>query len=474
MKYAKKEISNWYDEVLERADILDNRYPLKGCYVWRPYGWQIMKNIMKIWDNALVNSGHQEARFPLLIPESLFGKESKHLRGFEEQVYWVTRAGRRELDEKLIIRPTSETAIYPMYSLWIRSHKDLPLRIYQNSNVMRYESKSTRPLIRDREIFPWFEAHTAHATLEDAEEQIKTEIKVLKEIFNKLSLPYLILNKPKWELFPGAISAIEFYSILPNGVLLENGSVNNLGQAFSKVYDIKFRKQNDSYEYVWQTCTGNGERLLAAVILIHGDDYGLVLPPSIAPIHSVIVPIPKKGKLLKIKEFSEEINEKLNRMQITSYLDVRKEITPGEKFYDWDLKGVPTRVEIGEKEIENDGLTVYRRDIRKRVFIHSNEINKFFSSVFDDISNSMMAKAINNTESLIKILYNYDELRRMLSEGYVAKISFCGSKECSDKIKDDFAADVVGLLYENISMEKENCIVCGKSSIGQAIVGKTF
>ena len=275
--------SEWYREVLFDADLLDQRFPLKGCNVWKAYGTKIMQNITAMLEHLLDQTGHSKMYFPLLIPEGLFGKESRHLRGFEDQVFWVNKAGKRKLSTKLVVRPTSETAMYHMFSLWVRSHADLPMKVYQTVSVFRYETKSTRPLIRDREMWPFNEAHTVHATLEEAEEQVEIAIQLYRKLFERLALPYLLVEKPGWELFPGAVSAYEFYTLLPEGKVLEAGSVNNLGQAFSKVFNITFEKEDGTRDYAYQTCYGQSERLLASIVAIHGDDHGLILPSSIAP-----------------------------------------------------------------------------------------------------------------------------------------------------------------------------------------------
>jgi len=216
------------------ADVVDQRFPVKGCLVWKGHGTRIMENIMKVLENLLDDTGHIKMHFPLLIPEDLFGKESRHLRGFEDQIFWVNRAGKRRLLRRLVVRPTSETAMYHMFSLWVRSHADLPVKVYQTVSVFRYETKATKPLVRDREMWPFDEAHTVHATLEEAEKQINIGVEIYKELFRRLALAYLLVRKPEWELFPGALGAFEFYTLLPDCRVLETGSVNNLGQAFSK------------------------------------------------------------------------------------------------------------------------------------------------------------------------------------------------------------------------------------------------
>jgi prolyl-tRNA synthetase len=294
-----------------------------------------MQNIMAMLEELLDQTGHCRMRFPLLIPDDLFSRESQHLRGFEDQVFWVSEAGKGEPSKRLVARPTSKTAMCYMFSLWVRSHADLPIKVYQTVSVFRYETKSTKPLIRDREMWPFNEAHTIHSTLEEAEKQIEIGIRIYKKLFEKLSLPYLLARKPERELFPGAISAYEFYTLMPDGKVLETGSVNNLGQAFSRVFDVTFEREDGSHDYAYQTSYGQSERLLAGVIAVHGDDHGLVLPSSIAPISVVIVPIVYSESQEEVLNYVRTIESLLKRKGFAVKLDQRV-LTPGKKFYYWE------------------------------------------------------------------------------------------------------------------------------------------
>ena len=287
--------SEWFRWVLDGAELYDYRYPIKGCGVWRPYGFKLRRNILEIIRKLLDSTGHDEILLPLLIPETLLAKESEHVKGFEGQVYWVTRGGYDDLDVKLALRPTSETALAPMLKLWIKSHADLPIKIYQIVSVFRYETKATRPLIRVREITTFKEAHTAHATFEDSERQIKEAVEIYSRFFDELYIPYVINIRPSWDKFAGALYTIAFDTLMPDGRVMQIGTVHNLGQNFSKAFDITYLKVDGTHDYVWQTCYGISERVIAALISIHGDDRGLIIPPNIAPIQIVIIPIPYKG-----------------------------------------------------------------------------------------------------------------------------------------------------------------------------------
>ena len=290
--------SEWYHELVTRT-IVDQRYPLEGFLTFRPLGEEMLSNALKKLEELLIATGHKKVYFPMLIPETLFQKEADHIKGFASEVFWATHSGEKKMNIKCALRPTSETAMYEMMRYWVRSWHDLPLKIFQTCSIFRYETKHVRPLIRDREI-RWTEAHTLHATAEEAVKQIEEGIKIYTELYNYLAIPHIWLDVVEG-VFAGAESACEAYTIFPSGRLLEMGSVNNLGQKFSRAFDVKFKSHDGSDEYVYQTCYGVSERLLAAIVAVHGDDYGLVLPPEIvfvSRIFAVLTPFPDNSNLL--------------------------------------------------------------------------------------------------------------------------------------------------------------------------------
>ena len=274
---TKENFSEWYHELLMTAEIVDNRYPVKGMCVWFPFGFAVKKNVYGII-RELLDPDHQETQFPLMIPENEFMKEAQHIKGFEDEVYWVTHGGNSPLDVKLALRPTSETAIYPMFKLWIRSHADLPLRIYQIVNTFRYETKHTRPLIRLREITSFKEAHTVHTTWEEAALQVEVAIQRYSEFYNRMAVPFLVSKRPAWDKFPGADYTTAIDVIMPDGKTLQVGTAHHLGSTFAKTYEITYEAENGEQKLVNQTCYGISERCIAALISVHGDDKGLVLP----------------------------------------------------------------------------------------------------------------------------------------------------------------------------------------------------
>ncbi|MDD3858435.1 MAG: proline--tRNA ligase, partial [Methanoculleus sp.] len=359
----KDDFSQWYNEVLWRAEIMDVRYPVKGLYVWYPHGFAIRKRAYGILRD-LMDRDHEETMFPLLIPETEFMKEATHIKGFEDEVYWVTHGGKNELDVPLALRPTSETAIYPMYSLWIRSHTDLPLKLYQIVNTFRYETKHTRPLIRLREITSFKEAHTVHATREEAAAQVEVALGLYREFYDRLRVPVIISRRPEWDKFPGADYTIAVDTIMPDGKTLQIGTVHMLGDHFSRTYDITYEDANGERQYAYQTCYGISERSIAAVISIHGDDKGLVLPPEVAPIEVAIVPIIVGKRRDEVLTAATALVEDLRNAGFVVRLDDR-DMRPGAKYYHWEMRGVPLRIEIGPRDIDANTVVAVTRSGQK-------------------------------------------------------------------------------------------------------------
>jgi len=461
------DFSEWYREVLFDADVLDQRFPLKGCNVWKGYGTKIMDSIMNILEDLLDESDHEKTYFPLLIPEDVFGKESKHLKGFEDQVFWVNRAGANELPRKLVVRPTSETAMYQMFPLWVRSHADLPIRVYQTVSVFRYETRSTKPLIRDREVWPFNEAHTLHATAEEAEDQVKIGVEIYRELFRRLALPFLLVMKPAWELFPGAVKCFEFYTMMPDGKLLETGSVNNLGQSFAKVFDIAFEKEDGTHELAFQTCYGQSERLLASVVAIHGDDNGLILPSSIAPIQAVIVPITYTRNNEGVKEYATEIQEHLKDEGIQITLD-GSAMTPGEKYYHWERKGVPLRIEVGPRETKKKTATMVMRHTQEKRELQFEELATKIKGALDEIDHDLLTRAEEQLRACIDDISDVSEIR----EGHILQAAFCGEESCRQAIEEP-GVEIVGLSIEE-DRPRGRCIVCGNETTESAYIASTY
>ncbi|MFX0137841.1 MAG: proline--tRNA ligase [Candidatus Hodarchaeota archaeon] len=472
----KKQFSEWFSDIISEAEILDYRYPLKGCGVWQPYGFQIRKNTLNIIKDLLDGTGHNETLFPLLIPDNIFAKEAIHVKGFEEEVYWVTHGGLTELDVKLALRPTSETAMYPMFAKWIRSHADMPLKVYQAVSVFRYETKATKPLIRVREITTFKEAHTAHATWDDAERQVKEGVEVYSKFFEKLGIPFIISKRPEWDKFPGAVYTLAFDTLTPDRRSLQVGTVHNLGQTFAKTFEIEFETKDGGRDFAYQTCYGISERIIAALIAVHGDDGGLKLPPSIAPIQIIVIPITFKGKEKEVMGVSDEIYKWLKEAGFRVKKD-DSDIKPGKKFYFWEMKGVPLRVEIGPIDAEKKQLTYLRRDTMEKGTIQIGpSLFEDIKNILDQIQDNLAKVAQKNFSELIKQVKNLAEAKKLLeTELGIVQISWCGEKECALELEEKVGVGVLGTpIDEKWKIKVTKCPICDKKGVETLILGKAY
>ena len=467
------EFSEWFHNILEEAEIIDTRYPVKGMHVWLPQGFKIRKHTLNILKEIL-DEDHEEVLFPLLIPEDELAKEAIHVKGFEEEVYWITHGGLTELNKKLALRPTSETAMYPMFSLWVRNHADLPMKFYQVVNTFRYETKHTRPLIRVREITTFKEAHTVHATAEETENQVQDAVKIYKKFFDMLGIPYTVSKRPEWDKFPGAEYTVAFDTIMPDGKTLQIGTVHNLGQTFAKTFDITYETATGEHEYVYQTCYGLSDRIIASVIGIHGDKSGLCMPPAIAPYQVVIVPIIFKKGAEEVLDFCRNLEDKLRReANLRVYFDDR-DIRAGKKYYEWEMRGIPLRIEVGPRDLENKKVVTFRRDTQEKEIIDYNPdaISENVNEILDDISLKMKDKAWKSFENSIRSVDSIDEAAEEMSkEGGIITFDWCGDQECGKDIEEKVRVDILGVQES----DKENsCINCDKPSKHLTLIAKTY
>jgi prolyl-tRNA synthetase len=465
---AKDNFSEWYHELLMMAEVVDNRYPVKGMCVWFPFGYAIKKNVYAII-RELLDPDHQETQFPLLIPENEFMKEAQHIKGFEEEVYWVTSGGTSPLDVKLALRPTSETAIYPMFKLWIRSHADLPLRIYQIVNTFRYETKHTRPLIRLREITSFKEAHTVHATWEEAASQVEVAIARYSEFYRRLALPFLVSRRPSWDKFPGADYTTAIDVIMPDGKTLQVGTAHHLGSTFAKTYEITYEAENGEQKLVSQTCYGISERCIAALISVHGDANGLILPWGVAPTQVVIVPI-LLGDKEKVLAVSRQLQDELSLARVRVLLDTSDE-RPGAKFYKWEMKGVPIRLEVGPRDIEKGVVTLVRRDKVKKT-VPMSELVQAINKEAEELQAALYTKATNLHEAKVKEVAGIEEAKVQTQVG-VALVPWCGEVECGHELEDQVEANMLG-EPQYVTFPEAACAVCGKKSAGRTYMARQY
>ncbi len=466
--------SEWYSEIIKRADIVDIRYPIKGMNVWKGYGFKALKLMLGIMEELLDETGHEEVYFPLLIPESVFKKERDFLEGFRGEAYIVTHAGETKLKERLYVRPTSETPMYEMFSLWINSKSDLPLKIYQTVNVFRYETKQTRPLLRVRELVKFKEGHTAHATKDEADEHIKQVIDIYKKFFDELKVPYLILKTPEWDTFPGAEYNYDFISIMPDGKAVELGSVINLGQKFAKAFNIRYYVGEGKYEYVYQTCYGISERSLGVALSIHGDRKGLIFPSKIAPLHVVIVPILFSGKEEQNKKVLEKCNEieaNLKKAGFRVKTDASDK-RPGEKFYYWEMKGVPIKIEVGPRDISNNQYPVSKRVGGEKDKVKGEELKDKIKSLLEEEDNEIKEKAEASINKHIIKIKTKEELEKYKKVERGLKVAeWCGNEKCAKKAEEIIDTPIIGYKEEK---KKGKCIICGKEEVFELYFGRTY
>ena len=467
-----KEFSTWFHNILEEAEITDSRYPIKGMNVWLPNGFKIRKYTLDIL-RKLLDKEHEEVLFPLLIPEDELAKEAIHVKGFEEEVYWVTKGGLNELNKKMALRPTSETAMYPMFALWVRSHIDLPMKFYQIVNTFRYETKHTRPLIRVREITTFKEAHTVHSSAEDAENQVQKAIMIYKTFFNILGIPYILSKRPSWDKFPGADYTMAFDTMLPDGKTLQIGTIHNLGTTFAKTFDITFENEDGNHEYVYQTCYGLSDRVIASVIGVHGDNAGLVLPTEIAPYQVVIIPIIFKKGGDEVIAACNKIKRELENAGIRVILDDSDQ-RPGKKYYKWELNGVPIRIELGPRDLKNNNSVFVRRDTHEKInvpldediILKVKEINSKINKNLYDMSNKKMQNCIKEVNSLSEIKESIEKDKGIIS------ILWCGHEECGKQIEEITNVDILG-TDETVKVTGK-CINCGAEAKFKTFMAKTY
>lgn len=451
------DFSNWYHRIIEEAELIDMRYPVKGMLIYRRWGLYIIREMQRYLEKELEKAGHEPVLFPVLIPDNVLGKETDHIAGFEEQVFWVTHAGKNPLDRRLALRPTSETPMYESFSLWIRAHSDLPLKVHQSVAVYRYETKHTRPLIRGRE-FLWNEGHAAHASGAEAEKNVE-DIKAIYAnlIGDLLCLPHAIDRRPDWDKFPGAVDTFAFDTIMPDGRTLQIATVHNLGQNFSKVFNIQYESAEGKKEYAWQSSYGPSfGRLLAALVSVHGDKKGLVLPPKLAPVQAVVIPVLfKKTEDLnpKIIKYAEEIAEKLLAIGVRTETDFGEQ-HPGEKYYKWEMKGVPVRIEAGPRDLKARKLVYVRRDTGEKTETGFDELGNI-NALFDDITKNLRRKAEERFKEGLSKTSDLRGFTESLGKGIVSA-GWCGSRECATKIEES------GCILSVLEGPAE-CVVCGKA-----------
>ncbi|KKP24747.1 MAG: Proline-tRNA ligase [candidate division TM6 bacterium GW2011_GWF2_28_16] len=468
------DFAQWYQDILTEAELVDQS-PVKGCFVLRPYAYSIWENIQKILDKKIKQTGTQNAYFPLLIPESFLKKEAKHVQGFSPELAVVTHAGGNKLEEPLVIRPTSETMIYYMFSRWIKSWRDLPLKINQWANVVRWEMR-TRPFLRTTE-FLWQEGHTAHVSQQEAIEFAQSILNLYKDfVENYLAIPVIAGKKSDSERFAGADITMTIEGLMQDGKALQLCTSHVLAHSFSNAFEIQFQDKDNNLSSPYCTSWGATTRLIGALIMSHGDQNGLIMPPKIAPIQVVIVPIYKTEEdknivLLK----ASEIAKKLENKNISVLLDSDDQETPGAKFFKWEIKGVPVRLEIGPKDIQNNQVVLVNRleqdKAKKKTFVSIDNLEKEVENLLENIQQELFKQAKNRLEKNInKAEKLVDFVKNLEDKNGAYKVGWCGSSECEAKLKEHKAS--IRCLLD--TKENKACFFCSKSSTTDIIVAKAY
>ncbi len=472
LKNKKTDLAEWYPEVIREAGLADYSI-ISGCMVIKPYGYAIWEKIQDFLNKEFKKTGHRNAYFPMFIPESLLKKEAEHFQGFVPEVAWIEQSEEdKKSGERYALRPTSETIICDSFSKWIRSWRDLPVLINQWCNIVRWETKVTRLFLRTRE-FLWQEGHTAHATKEDADKEVFQMLEVYKKMSEDLlTMPVLVGTKSELEKFPGALVTTCIEGLMPDGRALQMGTSHNLGQHFAKPYNIKFVDKDEKEKFVWTTSWGVSTRLLGALIMVHGDDKGLVLPPKLAPIQAVIVPILFEDTKQKVLKEAEKVKAALEKACIEAHLDSREEYTPGWKFNEWEIKGVPLRVEIGPKDLEKGQITLVRRDTCEKKQVKSDDIKAVLKTL-DDIQSNLLNKAKEAMCSNIKEVKTKEDFKKQIENKKMVFASWCESKECEEKIKEETTATSRVIPLDQ-KPTKGKCVYCGQQAERKAYFAKAY
>ena len=464
-----EDFTQWYTDIVLKAELADYA-ETKGCIAIRPYGYAIWENIQKYADQKFKETGVENVYLPILIPEKLLELEKDHVEGFAPEVAIVTKAGNKDLEENYVIRPTSETMFSSLYSKWIHSWRDLPMNYNQWCNVLRWE-KETRPFLRSRE-FLWQEGHTIHETAKEAEERTKMMLDVYVDVAeNLLALPVLKGVKTESEKFAGAEYTYTIETLMHDGRALQSGTSHYFGQKFSKPFNIKFQNRDGKEEYVYQTSWGISTRFIGAIIMAHGDNRGLKLPPRVAPIQAVIVPIAqhKEGVLDRANELLKELSK-----DYRVKLDDRDQVSPGFKFNDWEMRGVPVRIELGPRDIENNKCIVVRRDTSEKIEVSLDELQTKLNDILEEIQTNMFNMVKENTTKRTTIALNMDEFKHNLevNQGYI-KAMWCGGADCEEKIHDETGAKSRCIPFNEEHLS-DVCVYCGKPAKYMVFWGRQY
>lgn len=469
----KADVSEWYTQVVLKSELADYA-PVKGLIVLRPSGYAIWELLRQAVDARLAPDGVSNGFLPVLIPESLLVKEKEHFAGFNPEVFWVTHSGGSKVGDRLALRPTSETLAYSLYSKWVKSWRDLPLKMNFWNTALRAEIKSTRPFLRTSE-FLWQEGHTVHATGDEAESQVSRMLEAYRDVAeNELAVPVISGRKTDGEKFVGAVYTTAIESVMPDGRALQMGTSHFLGQNFARPFEIKFADRNNVERFAWQTSWGVSWRLIGAMVMVHGDDKGLSLPPRVAPTQVVIVPVyfsDEEERVTTAK--AAEIASTLCRYGVRAHADTRVEVTPGFKYHDWELKGVPLRIEVGPREIKAARIKVTQRYDGARHDVDESEAAERIQEMLTSVQRGMFEKAKRTLEEMTYDVAEYTRFCSMIAAGGLFRMRWCGNSSCEKKIKEETGADIRVIPFEG-QEGIGSCIYCKKAASHMAIFGRGY
>ena len=468
-----EDFSEWYTQTVIKSELVDYA-PVKGLIVLRPDGYSIWESIKSSLDKKFASTGHRNGFLPTLIPESLLTKEKDHFAGFNPEVFWVTKSGEGELGDRLALRPTSETLAYTLFSKWIRSWRDLPLKINFWNTALRAEIKATKTFLRTSE-FLWQEGHTVHTNSDEAQKEVIDILELYKKtVEEELAIPVITGKKSEKEKFVGAVYTFTMESLMPDGKALQMGTSHFLGQNFSKPFEVKFADKENVESYAWQTSWGVSWRLIGGMIMVHGDDKGLVLPPRVAPIQVVVIPIYYSNEdKEKIEKVSKEIEEKLKNAEIRVQVDNREELKPGFKFNEWEMKGIPLRIEIGPKDLEKNQVTFARRHNRQKDDQTITGLVERVVSELDKIHNDMFSDAKKILEDRTIEVETYDDFKTELEKGRLIKAPICDNPKCEEEIKEETSADV-RVITSDSDDTSSKCIKCSDQSTSRPLFARGY
>lgn len=461
---------DWYLAVVDGANLTDKRYPVKGMNVWTPYGFRARRNLDTVLIREIESTGSEAVEFPALIPATEFAKEKEHIKGFDAQVYWVTKGGLSELDVPLVLRPTSETAMYPVFALWVRSHRDLPLNVYQVVNTFRYETKTTRPFFRVREIH-FFEEHTCQANEEHATARVRSNLAAFAKMAQAFALPYLAIRRPEWDKFPGAFYSVALDIPVGEARTLQIGSIHHYRDNFAQPYGIRYETADGGQQFVHQTTFGLSERLLGAIVAVHGDQKGAVFPTAIAPYEVVVIPILGTESGEGPLRTATEIAERLRRHGIRVLLDGGDE-RPGAKYYHWELCGAPLRLEVGRREAEARSATAVDR-LGRKTRVALDHLEHEVAERLAEFDRGLLERARASFVSEFSVARSVEELAGSTT---VRIVAWCGSEECGHRIETAIDGSLLGTPEDPLPIDVGDpgpCVVCAATDhVRWALAGR--